>query len=52
MRKVLIVLLLIAAVFYVFTERYAFVSGTAKDGGYKLVMVNRTSGGVTNLWGK
>jgi hypothetical protein len=52
MRRFIIILLLIAAVFFFVTQRFQFISGTSKEGVYKIVMVDKKTGSLTNLWGK
>lgn len=52
MKKTLLIILLLASIFYLITSRYDFVSGHAPDGTYTLVMVNATSGKTVQLVGK
>ena len=51
MKKVLLVVLLIAAVIYGFSMKYGIKSGRSDDGTYHVVLVNKTSGSVTQLMG-
>ena len=52
MRKLLLLILLIVLGFYFGGQRFAMKSGKGLDGSYRLVMVDKKSGNVTNLWGK
>jgi len=51
MKRVLLVVLLIAAIIYGFTVRYEIKSGRSDDGTYHVVLMNKSSGGVTQLMG-
>jgi len=51
MKKVLLVVLLIAAIFYGFSMMYEVKSGRSPDGTYHVVLMNKSSGGITQLIG-
>lgn len=52
MKKVLLVILLLASIFYFVDSRYDFVSGRTPNGEYTLVMVDTANGKTYQLMGQ
>lgn len=52
MKKLLLVILLLAALFWLATEHFTLKSGRSTDGTYNVVVVNKKSGKIYTLMGK
>jgi len=52
MKKLILVVAFLVAVFYFASQKYSMTSGAGKDGQYRVLLVDKTSGKITNLWGK
>lgn len=52
MRKIILVVLFVVIALYFGMQRFAFKTGADKEGGYRIVMVDKKTGELTNLWGK
>ncbi len=52
MRNIILVIILLAVAVYFGMQRFSFKSGTAQDGTYRIVMVDKKTGDITNIWGK
>lgn len=52
MRKILLAVLFILILIYVAVDRYALKTGTDESGKYHIVMVDKKTGEITNIWGK
>jgi hypothetical protein len=52
MKKFILVVILLVAVFYFASQKYGMTAGSGVDGKYRVVLVDKTSGKITNLWGK
>ncbi len=51
MRKFLLVLLLLAAIIYAFTQKYQVQAGKSTDGSFQMVMVDKSSGKLYHVIG-
>jgi len=51
MRKLILIVLFIAACIYFFSTRYEIKSGHSPDGTFHIVLMNKTSGKITQLMG-
>lgn len=51
MRKLLLVILLLVAAFWAFTQMYTIKTGKNANGQYSIVVVNNTDGAIHKLMG-
>ncbi|MFH1829398.1 MAG: hypothetical protein ABH871_01300 [Pseudomonadota bacterium] len=52
MRKVLLIILFLASMFYFFNERFNIKTGRAGDGTYQMVVVDTVKGRTYHVMGK
>lgn len=52
MRKILIAVLVIVIAIVLVWQYFTFTAGAGKNGEYRILMVNKNSGAITQLWGK